>query len=206
MTVQSKIRRKGAAGRPSRIRRDPVRLEIERPLTKAELEKAEARARGLEIWGGVAGVVLFGFGIAALVVAIGTVTIFYERSGTPVPSNRFDQCYTANGPNCVADGKTIRVWGQKVTIAGIDVPDIQGARCPEERIRGIGAAVRLAALLNGGKVTVGGAFHDDYGREVRKVKVDGDDVGNAMIDAGVAREYDGTKQDWCGAADEDADR
>jgi hypothetical protein len=36
------------------------------------------------------------------------------------------------------------------------------------------------------------------------VKVDGDDVGNAMIDAGVARDFDGKKQDWCSPSDEDA--
>lgn len=202
--MQSKIRRKTPSGRPSRIRRDPVRLETARPLTKAELEKAEARARELEIWGGVGGIALFGLGIAALVIVIGTVTIFYERAATPPQSPRFDQCYSADGPNCVLDGDTIRVSGQKVAIAGIAVPQIRDAQCPEERTRGIGAAVRLAALLNGGKVSIGRAFHDDYGREVRKVKVDGDDVGNALIDAGVATEYDGTKQDWCGAPEDDA--
>lgn len=202
--MQSKIRRKSVAVRPSRIRRDPVRIENIRPMTKAELEKAEARARELEIWGGVAGVVLFGLGIAALVIAIGTVTIFYGGAAAPAQSTRFDQCYTGNGPNCVVDGGTIRVRGRKATIAGIAVPQIQDARCEQERTRGIAAAVRLASLLNGGKVTVSRAFRDEYGREVRKVKVDGDDVGSAMIDAGVAREYDGSKQDWCAPPDEDS--
>jgi endonuclease YncB( thermonuclease family) len=201
--MQSKIRRQTPSGRPSRIRRDPVRIEKVRPLTKAELEKAEARARELEIWGGVAGVALFGLGIAALMIVIGTVTIVYSRAATPAQSLRFEQCYTAAGPNCVIDGDTIRIGDQKVTIAGIAVPQIQDAQCPGERTRGIAAAVRLAGLLNGGKVTVGRAFLDDYGRQVRKVKVDGDDVGNAMIDAGVARDFDGKKQDWCSPSDED---
>ena len=79
------------------------------------------------------------------------------------------------------------------------------AQCGKERSRGIDAAIRLADLLNGGKITIGRAFHDDYGREVRKVAVDGDDVGNAMIDAGVAREFDGSKPEWCATSDDDSD-
>jgi len=201
--MQSKIRRKTVAVRPSRIRRDPVRLENIRPMTKAELEKAEARSRELEIWGGVGGIALFGLGIAALVIVIGTVTMLYVHPAAPAESTSFDQCYTGNGPNCVVDGNTIHVWGEKVTIAGIAAPQIQDAACPDERSRGIDAAVRLAGLLNGGKVTVAPPFRDEYGREVRKVKVDGDDVGNAMIDAGAAREYDGRKQDWCTPADDE---
>ena len=203
--MHSKIRRQTVAGRPSRIRRATVRIEIVRPMTKAEIEKAEARARELEIWGGVGGILLFGLGIAALTVGVSVATILYERPDAPTPSARFDQCYTASGPNCVVDGDTIKVAGTKITIAGIDTPQIQDAVCGDERTKGIAAAVRLAALLNGGKVTIGRAFHDDYGREVRKVKVDGDDVGNAMIGAGVAREFDGSKPDWCAPPDEEAD-
>jgi endonuclease YncB( thermonuclease family) len=203
--MQSKIRRKTPSGRPSRIRRDPVRLEVVKPLTKAEIEKAEAKAREREIWGGVAGVALFGLGIAALAIVVATATLVYVSPSASKPSARFEQCYAASGPNCVADGATIRVHGEQVTIAGIAVPQIADAKCPEERTRGIDAAVRLAGLLNAGQITIGRAYHDDWGREVRKVKVDGDDVGNAMIDAGVAREYDGSKPDWCAPADADSD-
>ena len=33
---------------------------------------------------------------------------------------------------------------------------------------------------------------------VRKVRVGGDDVAGTLIDAGVAREYDGKNPTWCG--------
>ena len=46
-------------------------------------------------------------------------------------------------------------------------------------------------------MSVSAPFQDAYGRAVRKVRVNGDDVGGALIDAGVAREYDGTRQSWC---------
>jgi endonuclease YncB( thermonuclease family) len=97
----------------------------------------------------------------------------------------------------VLDGDTIRVDGKKVEIAGIAAPAIVDAQCPEERSRGIDAAVRLADLLNGGNVTVGAPIRDANGREVRKVQVGGEDVGDSLIDAGLARKYDGTPQEWC---------
>ena len=89
---------------------------------------------------------------------------------------------------------------QKVEIAGVEAPQIQDARCDAERSRGIDAAVRLADLLNSGKVSVGAPFRDPYGRAVRKVQVDGEDVAGTMVEAGVAREYDGKPQGWCGWA------
>jgi endonuclease YncB( thermonuclease family) len=47
-------------------------------------------------------------------------------------------------------------------------------------------------------VTVSGATHDKYGRDVRDVRVNGQDVGEAMISAGLARTDGGEKrQPWC---------
>jgi endonuclease YncB( thermonuclease family) len=192
-----KLGRPTVALRPSRIRREPVQLETKRPLTKAEIEKAEARSREIEIWGGVAGVVLFATGIVALTFGISAATIFKNDPAAAAAAARFNQCYNAEGPDCVLDGDTIRVDGKKVEIAGIAAPAIVDAQCPEERSRGIDAAVRLADLLNGGNVTVGAPIRDANGREVRKVQVGGEDVGDSLIDAGLARKYDGTPQEWC---------
>ena len=86
---------------------------------------------------------------------------------------------------------------QKVTIAGVEAPQIQDARCDAERNSGIDAAVRLADLLNSGKVSVSAPFQRHGGRTVRKVRVNGEDVGVALIDVGVAREYDGGRRSWC---------
>ena len=58
--------------------------------------------------------------------------------------------------------------------------------------------MRLAGLLNGGEVTVGDPFRDQYGRAVRKVEVNGKDVAKAMIAAGVAKSYIGEKRKYCG--------
>lgn len=197
MSKPLKLGRPTVALRSSRIRREPVQLETTRPLTKAEIEKAEARSREIEIWGGVAGVVLFAAGIVALTFGISAATIFKNDPAAAAAAARFNQCYNAEGSSCVLDGDTIRIDGKRVEIAGIAAPAIVDAQCPEERSRGIDAAVRLADLLNGGNVTVGAPIRDAYGREVRKVQVGDEDVGDSLIDAGLARKYDGTPQEWC---------
>lgn len=184
--------------RPSRIRRDPVRLAPVRELSKAEIEKAEARTREREVWGGVAGVVLFAVGITALALGIGAATFSdYDPAAAAAQAARFGQCYNSPGPNCVLDGGTIYVRGQKVVIADIDAPAIQGARCEAERATGIAAAVRLADLLNSGKVSLGRTVTDAEGRAVRKVLVNGEDVAATLVDAGLAREPGDDSESWC---------
>lgn len=199
MTMQSKIRRKPIAVRPaSRIRREPVRMP-----TKAEIEKAEARNREREVWGGVAGVILFGAGIAALMVGVSAATLFRSDPEAAAKAAQFEQCYNADGSNCVVDGDTIYVQDTKLAVAGMAVPRIDGAACDAERTQGIAAAVRLQELLNRGNVSVGRAFVDESGRTVRKVSVNGEDVAPMLIDGGAARPLDGDKPDWCAPPDED---
>ena len=205
MTVQSKIRRKPVALRKSRIRREPLLREPVRILSEAELRKAEAKLREREVWSGVAGVLLFGAGIAAAAIAVGVMTFFQDDPAAAAKAARFEQCYNANGANCVVDGDTIYVGGEKVQIAGIEAPAIQDAKCEAERSRGIDATTRLSDLLNGGNVTVSRTFRDASGRTVRKVLVNGEDAGQTMISAGVAREAGSNEPDWCAPAVESSD-
>lgn len=181
------------APRVSRIRRDPVRAP-----SPVDLKKAEIKKREREVWGGVAGVVLFAATLAIVIVGISIATVFREDPAAAARAREFHQCYDSDGPNCVLTGDTIYVAGQRLQIAGIEAPEIDHARCPAERSRGIDSAVELAAMLNRGKVSVGPPFRDSAGREVRKVEVDGLDVGSAMIDSGLARPEDGSAADFCG--------
>ena len=204
--MQSKIRRKRVAVRASRIRREPVRLEPVREMSAAELRRAEARARDREMWGGVAGMAMFAAAIAAAAVAIGVATFFRYDPNAAAKAARFEQCYAAEGGNCVVDGDTIYVGGEKMQIAGIEAPPIQDAKCDAARTRGIDATTRLADLLNSGNVTVSRAFRDFTGRSVRHVLVNGDDVGKTMIDAGIAREAGTPAPDWCAPAEDSSDQ
>jgi micrococcal nuclease len=181
---KSRVRRDPV--RPSRIRRDPV-ITVEK--------KAEVRTEEQEIWFGVLGVVLMAALLVALIIGISIATIFHDDPGAP--ALRFGQCYNAPGADCVVDGDTAFIGGDRVLIAGIEAPSIQDAQCTQENDRGVNAAVRLADFLNSGPVTVSRPFRDEYGRMVRNVAVKGQDVGERMINLGLARRYTGEKQKWC---------
>jgi endonuclease YncB( thermonuclease family) len=99
----------------------------------------------------------------------------------------------------VVDGDTFWIDGQKVRIAGIDAPETHPSRCEDEARLGNRATEQLHALLNSGAVTMTGIDRDRdrYGRLLRNVAVNGADVGEAMIAAGVAREYGRGRRSWC---------
>lgn len=112
---------------------------------------------------------------------------------------RFGHCHVGGGINCVVDGDTFYLAGQKVRIAGIDAPETHDYRCASELRLGRRATQTLHALLNSGAVTMTSIDRDrdSYGRLLRNVAVDGQDVGQAMIAAGVAREYQRGRRGWC---------
>ena len=190
-------KRKPVVLRPkgSRIRREPVRLS---GSVAPEKPRTAVRTREQEMWGGVAGVALIAIALVAVIVGVSIATISRVDPVADARALQYDQCYNG-GQNCVVDGNTIYVAGQKVAIAGVDAPRIEGAACSDERTRGIDAATRLAGFLNGGAVTLSEPF-PEYGREVRAVEVKGRDVGQWMIGAGIARESLGQKSNWCSAA------
>jgi endonuclease YncB( thermonuclease family) len=115
-------------------------------------------------------------------------------------SARFGYCHTGGGTNCVVDGDTFYLGGEKVRIAGIDAPETHPPRCADEARLGNQATEKLNALLNSGAVTMTSIDRDrdTYGRLLRNVAVNGHDVGEAMISAGVAREYGSGRRPWCG--------
>lgn len=148
------------------------------------------------MWLGVAGIILFAVVLATVIFGISAATIVEDDPAADARAAQFDQCYNG-GANCVADGDTIYVAGEKVVIAGIAAPRIQDANCSDERSRGIDTAVRLANLLNSGTVTLGTAFRDPYGRRVRDVQVRGEDVAQRLLNDGLAREYTGERPNYC---------
>jgi endonuclease YncB( thermonuclease family) len=129
------------------------------------------------------------------------------QSGLPRPSGArndaarasFGYCHTGGGTNCVVDGDTFYIGGEKVRVAGIDAPETHPPRCDTEARLGEEATERLRDMLNGGAVTMTSIDRDRdvYGRLLRNVAVNGADVGEAMVSAGVAREYGSGRRPWC---------
>jgi len=108
----------------------------------------------------------------------------------------------------VIDGDTLavraRVWlGQEVTIrvrlAGVDAPELAG-RCRTEREQALRARAFVAKRIGGGRVMLRAIRYGKFaGRVVARVTdAEGRDLGRALLDAGLARVYDGGRRlPWC---------
>ena len=105
----------------------------------------------------------------------------------------------AAGTYTVYDGDTITISGERIRIMGLDTPEIgRGARCASEDRLATAARNELRRLLRGADITLRRDGSDRYGRTLAYVYADGQDVAKALIDAGLARPYDGGRREgWC---------
>lgn len=99
------------------------------------------------------------------------------------------------------DGDTIACGKIHVRIVNVDTPELgAGARCPAEAALAERARRFTAEQLAGTKVEIRPdprRPHDRYGRTLARVVVDGIDLGEALVAAGLAREWDGKRRTWC---------
>lgn len=114
-------------------------------------------------------------------------------------SRQFGSCHTGGGINCVVDGDTFWIDGEKIRVADIDAPETHPSRCPEEARLGNAATDRLQALLNAGPVTLAAADRDTdrYGRKLRVVMRGGQSLGEVLVQEGLARPWVGHREPWC---------
>jgi len=119
-------------------------------------------------------------------------------AAAPVAAH-FSLCHTGGGTNCVVDGDTFWIGGQKVRVADIDAPETHPPRCAYEADLGDRATLRLQQLLNAGPVTLAPADRDTdrYGRLLRIVERDGQSLGDQLVAEGLARRWTGRRLPWC---------
>jgi micrococcal nuclease len=125
-----------------------------------------------------------------------------ESNGvTSIVSISFSFCADRIDTNCVVDGDTIRINGDKIRLVGFNTPEISEPACPAEAAKGEQAKLRLLELLNSGELSFAATADQDrdrYGRLLRQVKVDGRDVADTLISEGLAEPYrGGQKRNWC---------
>lgn len=98
----------------------------------------------------------------------------------------------------VHDGDTIRCDGEKIRVANIDAPELEGSpRCERTRAGknpswcdyelGIKSRDALDDFLNGGTVRIQRLGTDQYGRTLARLNVDGTDAGEHLMSLGLAR-------------------
>ena len=111
----------------------------------------------------------------------------------------FGYCHVGGGTNCVVDGDTFWFQGEDIRIADIDAPETHHWNCPSEKVLGDKATERLHELVNSGPITLQAIDRDEdvYGRKLRLVYVNGQSVGQALIDEGLAHRYVRGKLPWC---------
>jgi endonuclease YncB( thermonuclease family) len=111
----------------------------------------------------------------------------------------FTFCHVGGGLNCVVDGDTIWLEGQKIRIADIDAPETHDYKCAAEKELGDRATRRLHDLLESGPITLKtiGRDEDSYGRNLRLVLVNGSSVGDTLVAERLARHYGSGRRPWC---------
>ena len=102
----------------------------------------------------------------------------------------------------VIDGDTFELaGGDRVRILNIDTAEMPPrSQCNEERDLALAAKARLSDLVAQSgeiKLVKEGRDRDTYGRQLRRVRIDGRDVGTLLIEEGLAQPWRGHKAVWC---------
>jgi endonuclease YncB( thermonuclease family) len=122
-----------------------------------------------------------------------------EKISLGEKSGAFAFCGRSGLNNCVADGNTFWMKGVKMQLAGIEVPQIDRARCMEERQRGFIAKVRLRDLLNAGAFdVVSSGAAGGQAMERKRLSRSGVSFADQLVREGLAHPASAKNQSWCG--------
>ncbi|HEX2148245.1 MAG TPA: hypothetical protein VHG11_11440 [Pseudorhizobium sp.] len=119
--------------------------------------------------------------------------------GTGRHQTKFYLCGTAKQDDCVIAADSFMLEGQKIRIAGIEVPDIRKPRCEAERIKASDAKLRVRAFLDSGPFDVVAANAEDEdsgGQKIRAVSRNGVSLSDILVREGLARRP-GSAGGWC---------
>jgi endonuclease YncB( thermonuclease family) len=124
---------------------------------------------------------------------------FFQKKSTEYEGTRFGACFSGPGVNCVVDGDTFWMDGQKIRVADIDAPETHPPRCAYEAQLGRRATDRLQELLNDGPIALEAVDRDEdvYGRKLRIVIRNGESLGDQLVQEGLARRWTGMRRPWC---------
>lgn len=109
---------------------------------------------------------------------------------------RMGFCYGGLRINCVVDGDTIWVSGEKIRMQSIDAPEIDG-KCAYEKDLAQRAKHRLNEILSAEPFSVARSGKDRYGRTLATIYNSSGEVGAAMVREGLARPWTGRRRPWC---------
>lgn len=117
------------------------------------------------------------------------------------PAHAIGMCGPGPRVNCIVDGDTFWLNGEKFRAVGYDTPETTTNLCGGNAERQLGqqASRRLMQLFNETQITLLRQGEDRYGRTLAVVRSDGVNVGDILIGEGLARSWPDGCEFWCGA-------
>lgn len=99
--------------------------------------------------------------------------------------------------NCIVDGDTLWVDGEKMRLVGVDTPEVDG-RCHRERVLAQQATDLHLSLIQTGIVSIAREGQDRFGRTLVRIQTHAGPVGPTLLDHGLADIFgDGVRMEWC---------
>lgn len=139
--------------------------------------------------------------VAYTVLQSGIPLPYLGLTGSSVQFHKtFSVCNSAARIDCVVDGDTIYLGGEKIRISDINTPEISNAACDHERALAHKAKHRLVQLLNVGPAELRRTEtrdRDVYGRLLRSIYRDDRSLGDTLVAEGLAHRWQGYKESWC---------
>ena len=97
---------------------------------------------------------------------------------------------------CVHDGDSFIIERERIRIADIDTPELNG-QCPAERALALRARDRMRDLLNAEDFEIRRTGQDRYGRTLAIIINSRGSIGNQLVREGLARTWNGRREPWC---------
>jgi micrococcal nuclease len=103
----------------------------------------------------------------------------------------------------VIDGDTLKIDGETVRLYGVDTPETRRPRCVGEVKIGRQATALVVDRLAPREgqppvVKIWRKGKDRFGRTLATVRIDGEDLGETLLEAGLAEPTpSGKRHDWC---------
>ena len=97
---------------------------------------------------------------------------------------------------CVHDGDSFIIERERIRIADIDTPELEG-QCAYERNLAVNARNRLVELLNEEPFEIRRQGEDRYGRTLAVIINGRGSIGNQLVREGLARTWSGRREPWC---------
>ncbi len=102
---------------------------------------------------------------------------------------------------CVVDGDTLWLNGENIRLKDFDTPEPQSAICGGEAEVALAkqASARLLELLNNNPWTIErfGLDSTSSKRRLATIRINGQDVGDVLIEEGLARRWPDGEEFWC---------